>query len=111
MPQIPTGTLTQNTARQSHSASTPPMIRPRKDPARPATWLTPNAKPRRSGGKVSAMIAVEFAVSIAPPIPWNTRSPISSHAPAVPVFGISAQAMEPAVKIAKPRLNSRALPY
>ena len=48
------------------------------------------------------MIAVELAVSIAPPTPWKTRSATSSHAPADSVPGISAQAMDPAVKIAKP---------
>ena len=57
------------------------------------------------------MMAVELAVSIAPPMPCTTRSPISSQAPAVPVLGIRAQAMEPAVKIANPRLNSLARPY
>ena len=30
---MPTGTLTQKTARQSHSESAPPMTKPRNDPA------------------------------------------------------------------------------
>ena len=108
---MPTGTLTQNTARQCHSASRPPTTSPTNEPPMPATWLTPSAKPRRSGGKASVMIAVEFAVSIAPPMPCTIRSVISSSAPAEPELGTSAHATEATVKIRKPRLNSLARPY
>ena len=57
------------------------------------------------------MIAVEFAMIIAPPTPWTTRSAINSIAPAEPLFGTSAHANEATVKIRKPRLNSLARPY
>ena len=46
VPNIPTGTLTQNTARQSIAASTPPATRPMNWPAIAATWLMPSASPR-----------------------------------------------------------------
>ena len=111
VPQIPIGTLTQKTARQCHSDSNPPTTSPANEPPMAATWFTPKAKPRRSAGNASVMIAVELAVSIAPPTPCTTRSAISSRAPADPVLGTSAQATEASVKIRKPRLNSFARPY
>ena len=77
VPNTPTGTLTQNTARQSHAASSPPATRPMNCPASAATWLKPSAKPRRSGGNASVRIAAEFAVSIDPPTACSSRQPIS----------------------------------
>ena len=71
----------------------------------------PSASPRWVAGKASVRIAVEFAVSMAPPTPCTMRSTISSRAPALPVLSTSAQPTEPSVKIRKPRLNSRARPY
>ena len=103
--------LTQNTARQCHSDSTPPMIRPRNDPASADTWFTPSAKPRRAGGNASVMMAVELAITIAPPTPCTMRMMMISRAPALPPFGTSAQPIEPSVKMRKPRLNSFARPY
>jgi hypothetical protein len=38
--------LTQNTARQSITASSPPATRPMNWPAMAAIWLTPSANPR-----------------------------------------------------------------
>lgn len=96
---MPIGTLTQNTARQCHPDSRPPMISPRNEPASADTWLIPSAKPRRSAGNASVMIAVEFAVSIAPPTPWTTRSRMISSAPDAPLFGTRAQPAEATVKI------------
>ena len=46
VPASPTGTLTQNTARQFHWASSPPSSRPMNIPEIPATWLMPSAMPR-----------------------------------------------------------------
>lgn len=40
------GTLTQNTARQSMTASSPPASRPRNCPASAVIWLMPRAMPR-----------------------------------------------------------------
>ena len=38
VPKMPTGTFTQNTARQSTAASSPPTTRPMNMPAMPAIW-------------------------------------------------------------------------
>jgi hypothetical protein len=67
VPTTPIGTLTQNTERQSHSASTPPRTRPMNEPAIAATWLMPRAMPRCRAGNASVRIAVELAKIIAPP--------------------------------------------
>ena len=104
MPIRPTGTLTTNTARQSTTASSPPISRPRNEPAIAATWLIPSAMPRRSGGNASVRIADELANSIAPPTPWTSRQPISHRAPASPDQGTRASAIEPTVNTTKPRL-------
>ena len=81
MPPMPIGTDTMNTSRQSTAASTPPRIRPMNWPEMPATWLMPIAMPRWSAGKASVRIAGELAISIAPPMAWMTRKPISHSAP------------------------------
>jgi hypothetical protein len=60
--------LTQNTARQSMVASTPPATRPMNWPAIAATWLVPRANPRWSAGNASVRIAAELAVSMDPPM-------------------------------------------
>jgi hypothetical protein len=85
VPNTPIGTLIQNTARQSTSASSPPATSPMKAPAMPAITLTPMAKPRWAAGKASVRIAAEFAVSNAPPMPCTTRHAINHIAPRVPV--------------------------
>ena len=74
------------------------------EPASAATWLMPSAMPRCSVGKASVRIAVELAISIAPPTPCTTRKPISHSAPALPVHGSSASTTEAAAKTAKPAL-------
>ena len=104
MPNTPTGTLTQNTARQSIAASRPPATRPMNMPASPATWLVPSAKPRRSGGNASVRIAAEFAMSMDPPMAWSTRQPISHSAPWPPWKGSKESRMEATVNTAKPAL-------
>ncbi len=104
VPSTPNGTLTQNTSRQSTSDSTPPTTSPANDPPIPATMLMPTASPRRVAGNTSVMIAVEFAMSIAPPTPCTTRSTISHIAPLPPANGSSASPTEAMLKTAKPAL-------
>ena len=104
MPNTPTGTLTQNTARQSIAASRPPATRPTNWPASPATWLVPSAKPRRSAGNASVRIAAELAMSMDPPTAWRTRQPISHSAPWPPWKGSNDSRMDAAVNTAKPAL-------
>ena len=50
-PATPNGTLTQNTARQCHLDSTPPMTSPRNELAIAAIWLMPSAVPRWCTGR------------------------------------------------------------
>ena len=111
MPAMPIGTLTQNTARQSHSASTPPRTRPMNEPAIAATWLMPSAMPRCRAGKASVRIAVELANTMDPPTACTIRQPISHSAPEPPWNGSTDSAMEASVKITNPRLYSLTRPY
>ena len=104
VPSRPRGMLTQKIDRQSHSASTPPATRPRNEPARAETMLTPSAMPRCRTLNASVMIAAELAISMAPPIACATRQPISQRAPPPPVNGSSDRMIEQSVKIAKPVL-------
>ena len=76
----------------------------------PATWLMPIAMPRWSEGNASVRIAGEFAISMAPPVAWKTRQPISQSAPAGPVNGSNGSASAPRAKIAKPMLYIRTRP-
>ncbi len=110
VPNRPNGTLTQNTARQSISASRPPATRPRNCPASAAIWLTPSAMPRCSRGKASVRIAAEFAVSMDPPTACTIRQPISHSAPAPAWNGSNDSATEAALKITKPMLYIRTRP-
>ncbi|CAM5664047.1 hypothetical protein KAURM247S_02355 [Kitasatospora aureofaciens] len=75
-----------------------------KDPAMPATMLTPSAVPRCRAGKASVMIAAELAISIEPPTACTTRQPISHSAPGPPCSGSRDRATEVRVKIRKPAL-------
>jgi hypothetical protein len=84
VPNTPNGTLIQNTSRQCTSARSPPATRPTNDPAMAAIMLMPMAMPRWATGKASVRIAVELAMSSAPPMPCTTRMAISSTAPAAP---------------------------
>ena len=101
---MPIGTLTQNTARQSHAASRPPSSSPTNCPEMPAIWLMPSAMPRLLAGNASVRIAAELAISIAPPNACTIRQPISHIAPRPPVSGSSDSAIEASVNTTKPRL-------
>ncbi len=72
--------------------------------------LMPMAIPRCATGKASVRMAVELAMSSAPPMPCTTRIPISSIAPAAPVWGVSDSPIEATVKTAKPALYIRTRP-
>ncbi len=91
VPSKPIGTPTQKIACQCHSDSTPPISRPRNDPATAATMLTPSAMPRWLDGKASVRIADDDAISIAPPTPCTTRQPISHSAPSSEVERVERQ--------------------
>ncbi len=110
MPKTPTGTLTRKTSRQSISDTSPPTTSPMKDPAMPATMLMPSAMPRSSCGKASVRIAVELAISRAPPIPCTMRPKISSSAPADPVLGTTDSPIEAIVNTRNPALYIRTRP-
>ncbi len=104
MPKTPTGTLTQKTARQSQTASSPPATNPMNWPLNPATWLIPSARPRWSWGKASVRMAAEFAISIEPPMAWRKRQPISQSAPLLPRNGSMESSTDATVNTAKPAL-------
>ena len=104
VPNTPIGTFTQNTARQSHAASTPPSTRPMNCPEMPQIWLIPSAIPRCLAGNASVRIAAELAISMAPPKACPRRHKISQIAPDGPVSGSSDSAMEARVKTTKPML-------
>ena len=104
MPNTPTGTLIQNTARQSIAASSPPATRPMNWPASPAIWLVPSAKPRRWAGNASVRIAAEFAISMDPPTACSTRQPISHIAPPPARNGSNDSRIEAIVNTTKPAL-------
>ncbi len=110
VPNIPNGTLTQKTSRQCTSASSPPAIKPMNEPAMPATIEMPIARPRSLSGNASVRMAVELAISSAPPMPWMTRQPINHSAAALPWPGVSERAIEAPVKTAKPALYMRTRP-
>jgi len=76
-------------------------------PEMPATWLMPIAMPRWSAGNASVRIAGELAISIAPPVAWMTRKPISHRAPAGPLSGSNGSASAPSAKTANPTLYMR----
>jgi hypothetical protein len=50
-------------------ASRPPATSPMNEAETPAMMLNPSAKPRFSGGNASVRMAVELAMSRAPPTP------------------------------------------
>jgi hypothetical protein len=106
----PIGTFTQKTRRQSISARRPPRIRPMNEPAMAATWLMPMAMPRWSAGKASVRIAVELAITRAPPTPWTIRRPIRVSAPEDPWAGTTASRIDEMVNTSRPRLYMRTRP-
>jgi hypothetical protein len=110
VPSAPKGTLTQNTARQSISASSPPASRPRNWPASAVIWLMPSAIPRWLVGNASVRIAAELAVSMAPPTAWTMRQAISQSAPRSARNGSSDSASEAELNTTKPKLYIRTRP-
>jgi hypothetical protein len=66
--------------------------------------------PRSRTGKASVRMAMELAISRAPPTPWTIRSAISPSAAAEPTPGVKARTMEAAVKTRKPALYIRTRP-
>ncbi len=104
VPMMPIGTPTQKMACQWISESTPPISRPRNEPATAATMLTPSAMPRWLEGNASVRIAEDDDISIAPPTPWITRQPISQIAPPSRWNGSKDSAMAARVKTTKPML-------
>ena len=80
------------------------------DPAMPAIMLMPSAVPRCSTGKASVRIAVELAISSAPPIPCTTRITIRYIAAALPCPGVSDRAIDARVNTANPALYIRTRP-
>ncbi len=57
------------------------------------------------------MIALEFAIRNAPPMPCTIRQPMSHSAAASPCIQVTASSTDATVKIAKPRLYIRTRPY
>ena len=104
VPRMPIGTPTQKMAFQCHSDRKPPISRPRNEPATAATMLTPSAMPRWLAGNASVRIADDDAISIAPPMPWITRQPISHRAPPPRWNGSKDSATAATVKTTKPQL-------
>src|SRR3954463_14655572 len=72
----------------------PPMTRPMNEPAIAATPLMPSASPRWWAGNASVRIALEFANSIAPPMPCTTRMPMSHSAALLPAMPCPAAIAE-----------------
>lgn len=77
VPDNPNGTDTRKTSRQFTGPSSPPSASPANEPAIPAAWFRPRASPRWEAGKASVRIALESAINIAPPTPWQSRMAIS----------------------------------
>jgi hypothetical protein len=75
-----------------------------------AIMFTPMARPRSWTGNASVRMAVELAISRAPPIPCTTRQTISHIAPAGPVHGHNDRASDAALNTAKPALYIRTRP-
>ena len=69
VPTTPIGTPTQKMDCQWNSESTPPISRPRNEPATAATILTPSAMPRWVAGNASVRTADDDAINMAPPTP------------------------------------------
>ena len=77
--------------------------RPMNEPAMPATWLSPSTRPRSCAGKASVRIALELAISMAPPTPCKIRITISHQAAAVPCSQVSDSRMENSARTARTR--------
>ena len=103
----PTGTLTQKTACQLKLVTRkPPRVGPVTE-ATPATApQTPNAAPRRLGGKMFVRMLRVCGVRMAPPMPWTMRATMSW-----PGLCARLQPMDAKVKTASPTRKSRLAPY
>ncbi len=111
VPKMPKGTQTRKMRRQEIGARSPPISRPRNEPAMAATLLIPRARPRWRAGKASVRMALELANrECSPPIPWNTRMMMSQRAPSVPFIQVTLSSKEKKVNRAKPRLYMRTRP-
>ena len=75
-----------------------------------ATWFRPSPSPRWCAGKASVMIALEFAISMAPPTPCRTRMRISHTPAAVPCIQVTDSRIENTVNTANPALYIRTRP-
>ncbi len=64
--------------------------------------LNPSAVPRCDTGNASVRMAVELAMSIAPPTPWTSRRAMSTSAPLGPVTGENANPIDATVNTRKP---------
>ena len=80
------------------------------EPVMPAIMLIPSAVPRCSTGNASVRIAVELAMSSAPPMPCTTRRMIMNMAADPPCPGVRESAIEATVKTANPPLYIRTRP-
>ena len=76
----------------------------------PATWFRPSARPRWWVGKASVRMALELAISMAPPTPWAIRIAISHQAAALPCSQVTDSSTENTANRPKPRLYMRTRP-
>src|SRR6185312_14488372 len=101
----PTGTLIQNTQRQSTCTRAPPMTGPNAAPRAPSADQVPRAL-GRTGAGTAASNNDSDAGTIAPaPAAWMTRAAISAATP-----GASPHSTEPKLNRASPAVNSRRRP-
>ena len=83
---IASGTLIQNTARQSmYCVMRPPSTGPSAAKNADAPAMSPSARPRSSSGKTNATIAIVVGIMRAAPTPWETRMVMRK-----PIVGASA---------------------
>ncbi len=98
VPASPTGTLIQNTQRQSSTSSRrPPIAGPALNPTACAAAWMPSARPRCAGPAAATTIATLFDDSSAAPIAWRTRNAMSTGR-----FGARPHSAEPSTNSRKP---------
>ena len=99
------GTLIQNTSRQSIEVSRPPSTGPRAAKKAEAPARMPRALPRRSSGNTALTSAMAVGIISAAPMPWVARTVIiqtMSWAP--PASAVEIR------KITAPTRNTRRMP-